>query len=1104
MCRQAQGAEGWQGWGREPERRSKHGSLGGGCDCPLHAAWTTLSLNCPLHTDNTTPLVSCPACGQSCGPEARFCPHCGKLVGLGDDTFDPVVGQVIAKRYRIEERLGADGMGRLYRASGLAGGGAVTIRLLHEHLATNTAFAARFEQAAAAAAAAVGPGVVRLLEAGQVAVNGRLCWYLVNEAFEGRNLCAIVQVRGLLPVPQAVGILLRAIDALVEIHGSGTFHGDLKPENVIVGAGPDGEVCAKLADCVIAALAAKHTPRVGIGGSALGTPVYRAPEARGGPSVAGDIYSVGVMLYEQLTGSRPFDTCSCIAYECLQRDEDPLPPRRKAPSRGIGPALDAVVMTAMARDPSTRFASASDLARALRNALAEDAASGMPGPRGEQESARSGAFGFTPRRSLVGRSDLVDAVMAKAVWPASSPVGASTCGAAVILLGGAGMGKSAIVHEVIERLAGGPVAVLRIDGQCSAARPLEPFVALARDLLGLHRGADSQAVATVSAVLHSSFGFDAEDVVRLVDRTTARPSSLAAPLDIIEREEVASLRCFLGRVLASRPTLLVIEDADAMDAASIDLARDLMHAAKSMPLCVLLTARSDPWPEWSAPHALRLFVPGLDPETSRALLRTRLVGRGVSADSVEIAVQWAKGSPLILDLCARAMIRRELLIGSDGRWVAPSTSQELFGGMRELVAMALRAARAPARRWLSCAALVGHRTPIALVETWEPPGGAREEMIQSCQATGMVRIEGGMIVYQNEGVRDTVQALVPESERKRIHEFLAAWFSETTPPRAPRDEIAAHLEAAGDSLQAAKLLEQEAQDLVDRGEPRMACLLFNRAERLLAAAGSTDEAMRIGLMHVEALLASGDGRAAADMIGQLERLGPLAADGLRARAAASVALAQGDNELALRALRQASDQAVDSLDPMAWFQVESELAALLHHMGRHEEAHTHAALALELARSIADGAGASVTLQDSERVSKAAAFLSRVLLARALTADARAVLQLALEQAALVGDETSATRLLGNLAHACAVEGDLPKAIEFGQRALEFARRSGDRLAASRIALNVGSYFARLGRGGDAARSFALAKASARAVGWEKGVRLAREATASLTPMRVR
>jgi hypothetical protein len=738
-------------------------------------------VNCPLRTDNTTPLVSCPACGQSCDPDARFCPHCGKLLGLGDDTFDPLVGQVIAKRYRIEERLGADGMGRVYRASALAGGAAVTIRLLHEHLVANTAFMARFEQAATAAAAAVGPGVVRLLEAGQVAVNGQPCWYLVNEAFEGRNLCSIVQVRGLLPVPQAVGILLRAIDALAEIHGSGTFHGDLKPENVIVGTGPDGEVCAKLADCVIAALAAKHTPRVGIGGTALGTPVYRAPDARGAPSIAGDIYSMGVMLYEQLTGSRPFDTCSCIAYERLQRDEDPLPPRRKAPSRGIGPALDAAVMTAMARDPSSRFASAADLARALRDALAEDAAVGTPGPRGQQESARSGAFGFTPRRTLVGRSDLVDAVMAKAVWPASSPVGASTRGAAVILLGGAGMGKSAIVHEVAERLTGGPVSVLRIDGRCAAARPLEPFVALARDLLGLHRGADSQAVAAVSAVLHSSFGFDAEDVVRLVDRATARPSSLAAPLDIVEREEVASLRCFLGRVLASRPTLLVIEDADAMDAASLELVRDLMHAAKSMPLCVLLTARSDPWPEWSAPHALRLFVPGLDPEASRALLRSRLVGRGVPADAVELAVQWAKGSPLILDLCARAMIRRELLIGSDGRWVPPSSSQDLFGGMRELVAMALRAARPPARRWLSCAAIVGHRTPIALLEAWEPPGGARDEMIQSCLATGMVRVDGATIIYENEGVRDIVQALVPESDRADAS--TSSWRSGSPRPR---------------------------------------------------------------------------------------------------------------------------------------------------------------------------------------------------------------------------------------------------------------------------------------------------------------------------------
>ncbi len=1016
---------------------------------------------------------------------------------------DPLVGATVARRYKVEERLGADAVGRVYRAESVTTGAVVSLRLVHEHLTGNRAFASRLQEAAAAAAGVTGSGVIRLLEAGQVPLHGQPWWYVVNEAFDGRNLCSIVQVRGPLPVSQAVALCLRAVDALAQIHDAGVVHGDLKPENVIVGATSDGEVCARLSDCVIAALAARHSPRLGTGGTALGTPIYRAPELRSGgqPTVASDLYSMGVILYEQLTGLRPFDTPSCLAYERWQQREEPQPPRRKAPSRGIGAAVEAVVMKALARDPQARHESAVKLAKALREAVAEDAPGAATMSRPGLDTGRSGAFGIAQRRTLVGRADVVDEVMASATWPAMSssgdPKGAR--GAAVMLLGGAGMGKSAIVHEVTERLTGGPVCVLRVDGRCAVARPLEPFVELARDLLGIGRAADSDSVAAVSAMLHGTLGFDAEDVARLVDRVTARPSSLAVPPHVAEREEVASLRAFLGRVLAARPTLLVVEDVDALDAASLELVRDLMHAAAKLPICVLATSRSDPWPEWVAAHAVRVSLPSLDGETSKALLRSRLAGRGVPSDAVELALAWTKGSPLLIELCARAMVRRELLVGSDGRWVPPSGSQDLFGGMRELVAMAMRAARAPARRWISFAAMAGHRTPVSLLEAWEPVATGRDELLQSCLGTGIVRLMQQGLVFDNEGVRDTVQALVPEADRKQMRAFHARWLRATTPPRATLDVVAVQLEGAGEPGEAARLFEQEARDLVDRGEARAGCALLARAQRLFLEAGSADASMRVGLEHVEALLKAGDGRAASDMLGQLERLGPVSAEGLRARAAAAVATSQGDRELALRALRRASDLAVDSLDQLAWYDVESELAGLLHSLGRAEEALTHGALALELARSLVDGAGTAATAQDSGRVSQSAAFQSRLMLALGRYEDARAVLQTALEAAALSGDETSAARLLAHLAHAWASEGEVAKALEFGQRALDFARRSGDRMATARVALNVGAYLGRMGRTGEAARAFALAKSSARAVGWDKGVRLAREATASLT-----
>lgn len=1048
------------------------------------------------------PRLACPSCGEPCEPEAKFCPHCGRHVVRSEPLRDPLVGQLVAGRFRIEERLGADAIGRLCKAASVASREPCVLRVVHEHLATSRGFAARLDEAARLAKPITVPGVIWLIEAGHADIQGHSTAYLVNAPFEGRHLWDIVESSGLLPVAQALSLGLQVLSVLKDLHREGVVHGDLKPENVIVGTADNGSALTRLSDPVVAAIAARCAPQLGTAGTALGTSAYRAPELRGSAfaTVESDIYSVGAILYEQLAGVRVFDSTSSLAVEQAKMQEEPTSLRTRAPDRAIGAAVDAVILRALARNPLDRFATASEFAGALRAAMAQGLDASPPSSRGRP---KSGAFGISLRRAVVGRSEVVETLVGMATWPAESPPhGAGGArGSAAIVIGAAGIGKSAILGEVAERLRGGALAVLRIEGRRALTRPLEPFTEFARDLLGIRRGASEPAVSTVSLSLRNTFGFDPDDITRLIDRVVGRPTSLGVTLDVAEREEVAALRAFVGRVIAARPTLLIIDDADALDASSLELVRDLVKAAAVHPLCVMLAARSDPWPGWEPPHATRVAVAGLDLEMSKALLRSRLEGHGITTEAIEGVAAWGKGVPLFLDLCARAMLRPEPVAGDRVRWHAPSTSQDLLGGVRDLVAATLRAARPSARRWMFCAALFGQRTPVTLLEAWEPSSGTAQEILLSCAVTGLARAELGDLVFDNAGVRDTVQSLVSEAERKSICGFLAAWAQETTPSRLQLELVAIHQEGAGMLREAALTCERDADDLLQRGEHRASSVLFSRAQRLLVQAGDPEAAILCGLRNADVLLKAGDGRGAADLIAELERLGEVDADGIRARSIATVASAQGNPDLGLLALRRASDAALDTLDHRGWYEVESLLAELLFEQKRLEDAHSSASLALELAHAIADGARKAATIQDSTRVAKAAAFLSRVLLAMPRREDAaRSVLQAALEKAALFGDEASAARLLANLARTWSASGDWNRALELGQRALDFARRCGDRTAAARVALNVGTYEAKLGRTADAVQSFILAKASARAVGWDEGVALAREASVALVP----
>ncbi len=302
--------------------------------------------------------VACALCGAHCETDARFCPHCGSPISRSEKGDDALTGKVLDNVYRLAERMSVDALFRCFRSE-FCGSSDVSVCVVHDHLARNRGFQRAFCDAARDAVKLAHPGILRIWKCGQTEVDGKLCLFVVSEAFEGRNLCAIVQAHGLLPVSQVLLIALEVLEALDGAHRQGIVHGDLLPENILIGATDDGEVRAKVGNFVFGRLASLAAPRLLSGGTFSGTSHYSAPELiRGGePNARTDLYSFGAILYEMLAGKRPFDGSSCAIVERMHLQRAPKQMAALAPDRGVGPHVQTVVMRALNKDPARRFAS---------------------------------------------------------------------------------------------------------------------------------------------------------------------------------------------------------------------------------------------------------------------------------------------------------------------------------------------------------------------------------------------------------------------------------------------------------------------------------------------------------------------------------------------------------------------------------------------------------------------------------------------------------------------------------------------------------------------------------------------------------------------------
>src|SRR4051794_25789344 len=287
---------------------------------------------------------------------------------------DIQAGTVVDDRYRIKHRIGSGGMADVYCAVDEQLGREVALKLLHRRFAEDQEFVERFRREASSAAALQHPNVVGVFDRGEWDGTS----YIAMEHLEGRTLKQIVVDEAPLDPIRAIDLAVQILRAARFAHKRGVIHRDLKPHNVIV----DPEGRAKVTDFGIARAGASDMTQTG---SIMGTAQYLSPEQAQGLPVdeRADLYSVGVVLYEMLTGHVPFTGDSAVSIALKQVAEAPKPPRTLNPD--VPPELEAVILRALEKDPARRFQDADEFITALdrvRGHLAMGAA-----PTGEPTTA---------------------------------------------------------------------------------------------------------------------------------------------------------------------------------------------------------------------------------------------------------------------------------------------------------------------------------------------------------------------------------------------------------------------------------------------------------------------------------------------------------------------------------------------------------------------------------------------------------------------------------------------------------------------------------------------------------------------------------------------
>src|SRR5437764_6145095 len=332
-----------------------------------------------------------------------------------------MIEQLLNGRYRLLRPLGTGGMASVYLAEDLRLGRRVAVKVLHPQFASDPSFVARFAYEARIAAGLAHPHIVQVYDVGHDGDRH----YIVMEFVEGETLKDLITRQGALPVARALAIIDGVLAALELAHAHNLIHRDIKAQNILLTSGGD----VKVTDFGIArAFSGTAMPTLTLADMVLGTVHYFAPEqAQGRPAVPqSDVYAAGIVLYEMLTGTLPFDAENPLAVAMQQINQVPTRPTRLNPA--IPPSVEAIVLKALAKNPAERFAGAAEMQAAVAaarsgaaqptRAMAAAPTTAMRPfpPRSASRAGTRSAAQATARKTSAGRT------MRRALWLTGAPL----------------------------------------------------------------------------------------------------------------------------------------------------------------------------------------------------------------------------------------------------------------------------------------------------------------------------------------------------------------------------------------------------------------------------------------------------------------------------------------------------------------------------------------------------------------------------------------------------------------------------------------------------------------------------------------------------------
>ncbi len=757
-----------------------------------------------------------------------------------------MIGRTLPGGYIILDLVGIGGMGRVYRAEQTALSRTVAVKVIHPHLVGEENTAARFITEARAASRLNHPNSVGVIDFGKTD-DGQL--YLVMEFLRGKDLARVQYEAGSLTFRRTVSILRQVLAALAEAHHLEIIHRDLKPENIILEPVRSGGDFVKVVDFGLAKMRAETAaPGITSPGIVCGTPEYMSPEQGRGDTLdpRSDIYAVGVVMYQLLSGRLPFEAESPTQVVLMHIGEPPKDPREVAPEREIPASLVMVCLKALQKEPEQRFSNADEFSEALDNAMAEiDRVAPRPliAPQTVKCAKCSGVNPFTQKfcgdcgvslaaaKSLMPPAPITDesaetsgpAVVNPGGGPPKPGIGiqngrgdanepqqfpltlvgrdedlawlndrrndakSSLIGARVV--GDSGMGKTRLLKEFLTkcRAAGDVVVITGPDPNWAEVGYFALRFAI-RALAGLSEkpGPKDWANASTEARRGLSDVFDAER------DASARLSPEERRYAVADALRWAIVRA--NERSGGKKVIVAVDDLNHIDGGSRAAFADAVGEPPLVPALLAITYPPGADPGWPASTASARVLTGLDSADVGKLVSGKLSvsspafgpGRGIAPLYVDQLLRFAKeqgGQP-------------------------PPRLADLI---------ALRVERMPpnSRRVMQAIAVFGDLVTAPIIVRMVSDRTKVKDAIDQLQKAGMIEVDGENLKITHPLLREVVLATIPNAVRRELH-AQAATISEET--GAAIEARALHEFQAQNTFQALILLEQVSTKCTERGD----------------------------------------------------------------------------------------------------------------------------------------------------------------------------------------------------------------------------------------------------------------------------------------------